>query len=44
VLSLPGTTNLIVLPEINDIDFPRVRTPGAKAAEAEAGSNFQDRI
>ena len=34
VLSLPGTTNLIVLLGINDIGFPRVRMPGAKGTEA----------
>jgi lysophospholipase L1-like esterase len=37
VLSLPGTTNLIILLGINDIGFPRVRMPGAKAAEAKEG-------
>jgi lysophospholipase L1-like esterase len=37
VLSLPGTTNLIVLLGINDIGFARVRMPGAKGAEAKTG-------
>ena len=37
VLSLPGTINMIVLLGINDIGFPRVRMPGAKAAEAKEG-------
>jgi lysophospholipase L1-like esterase len=37
VLSLPGTTNMIVLLGINDIGFPRVRMPAAKGAEAKEG-------
>jgi len=37
VLSLPGTTNLIVLLGINDIGFPRVRMPGAKGKDAKEG-------
>ncbi len=37
VLSLPGTTNLIVLLGINDIGFPRIRMSGAKAGEAKEG-------
>lgn len=37
VLSLPGTSNLIVLLGINDIGFARVRMPGAKGAEAKEG-------
>jgi lysophospholipase L1-like esterase len=37
VLSLPGTTNLIVLLGINDIGFARLRMPGAKGAEAKEG-------
>ncbi len=32
VLSLPGITHVIVLEGINDITFPHVRLPGAKAA------------
>jgi lysophospholipase L1-like esterase len=35
VLSLPGTTNLIVLIGINDIGFPRVKMPGAKGTDAQ---------
>jgi lysophospholipase L1-like esterase len=35
VLSLPGTTNLIVLLGINDIGFPRVKMPGAKGTEVQ---------
>ena len=37
VLSLPGTTNLIVLLGINDIGFARVRMPGAKGTDAKEG-------
>jgi lysophospholipase L1-like esterase len=37
VLSLPGTTNMIVLLGINDIGFPRVRMPASKGAEAKEG-------
>jgi lysophospholipase L1-like esterase len=37
VLSLPGTTNLIVLLGINDIGFPRVRMPVAKGTETDEG-------
>jgi lysophospholipase L1-like esterase len=37
VLSLPGTTSMIVLLGINDIGFPRVRMPGAKGTEAKEG-------
>jgi len=37
VLSLPGTTCMIVLLGINDIGFPRVRMPGAKGTEAKEG-------
>jgi lysophospholipase L1-like esterase len=37
VLSLPGTTSLIVLLGINDIGFPRVRMPGVKGTEAKEG-------
>jgi lysophospholipase L1-like esterase len=35
VLSLPGTTNLIVLLGINDIGFVRVRMPGTKSKDAQ---------
>jgi lysophospholipase L1-like esterase len=37
VLSLPGTTHIIVLLGINDIGFPRIRMPGAKGTEAQEG-------
>jgi lysophospholipase L1-like esterase len=37
VLSLPGTTHMIVLLGINDIGFPRIRMPGAKGTEAQEG-------
>jgi lysophospholipase L1-like esterase len=37
VLSLPGTTHMIVLLGINDIGFPRIRMPGAKSGEAKEG-------
>jgi lysophospholipase L1-like esterase len=37
VLSLPGTTHMIVLLGINDIGFPRIRMPGAKGTEAKEG-------
>jgi lysophospholipase L1-like esterase len=37
VLSLPGTTNMIVLLGINDIGFPRVRMPSAKGTDAKEG-------
>lgn len=33
VLSLPGVAHMIVLEGINDITFPHVRLPGAKAAD-----------
>jgi lysophospholipase L1-like esterase len=37
VLSLPGTTHMIVLLGINDIGFPRIRMPGAKGTDAKEG-------
>jgi lysophospholipase L1-like esterase len=33
VLSLPGVTHMIVLEGINDITFPHIRQPGAKATD-----------